>query len=458
MITANLPRVMIAGCSSGSGKTSAACGLMRALNGQGLRVRGFKCGPDYIDPMYHKLATGAASRNLDLFMCGAQTVKYLFGSNARGVDISVVEGVMGLYDGVADSDRCSSNHIADATRTPVIIVFDPKGAALSAAAALRGFLTFRENNIKGVIFNNVSAKMYGFYRDMIQSELGLRAFGYLPRTPEAAFGSRCLGLMTPDGAGETRRKIDTLGEQCAQTLDIAGILELARESPEFGYEDVEIDQIGAVRIGAAMDEAFCFYYADNLALLERLGAEIIPFSPLADARLPEGIHGLLLPGGYPEEYAARLAANAPMLASVRAALCGGLPCLAECGGFMYLARSLADRDGAVHKMAGFIGADCAMTGGLKRFGYVTLTANADNLLCDKGATINAHEFHYGDCGDAGRGFTAAKPNGAAWDCVHSSPALYAGFPHLHLWGNVDFARNFIRRCAEYKSREKGALC
>jgi len=465
VISANLPRVMIAGCRSGSGKTSAACGIMRAFGSRGLRVQGFKCGPDYIDPMYHDRACGAgrASRNLDMFMCSEAAVGYLFGSNAAGADISVIEGVMGLYDGLSGGGECSSNAVARATGTPAILVFDPTGMGLSAAAVLYGFTAFRENAVKGVIFNNTPEKMYGFYRDLIQRELGVRAFGHLPRMPEAGFPDRHLGLVTPAEVDGIQARLDILGRQCERTLDMDGILELARGSPVFSYDDAisnDIKRIGDVRVAIARDAAFCFYYADNLALLERLGARLIPFSPLADERLPDDVHGLILPGGYPEEHAARLSKNAAMLGNVRAALTNGLPCVAECGGFMYLTNSLTDRDGIAHGMAGFIGADCAVTGGLKRFGYVTLTANRDNMLCAKGGSINAHEFHYSECGGAdsagyGRGFTASKRDGRSWDCVYASPSLYAGYPHLHLWGNIDFARNFVMCCNRYK---EGGRC
>lgn len=453
-IHAELPRVMLVGTGSGSGKTTMACAILKAMKDRGLAPASFKCGPDYIDPMFHSRVIGAKSRNLDMYLCGEKTVGYLFGENAKGADFSLIEGVMGMYDGLGATDHYSSNSLALATDTPEVLVVNTKGKSLSLIAQLAGYLNFAPNSVKGVILNNTTDGMYGFYKDMIESRLNVKVYGYMPEVSEAVFHSRHLGLVTAAEIQDIQRKLDALAKACARTVDIDGLLALGRAHAAFSYEDIPIEPacpLGDVCVAVAMDKAFCFYYEDNFTLLKKLGARIEFFSPLEDDAPPAGADGFIFGGGYPEEHAGALAANAPMLRAVKEAAISGVPVIAECGGFMYLCETLTDREGAAHPMAGVIATECRITDKLSRqFGYVRLRANEDNMLCRAGEGINAHEFHYSASSDEGGAFTAAKENGKSWACVHAGGTIFAGYPHMHLWGNPGFARRFIMKCKETK--------
>lgn len=454
----NLPRLMLTGTGSGTGKTTVCCAVLQALINRGLRLAAFKCGPDYIDPMFHSEIIGASSGNLDLFLCPEPTVRHLFADNAAGADLSVIEGVMGMYDGLGGtSGQASSNHLAMVTATPEVLVVNARGMSLSAAAVLRGFRDFDENNLQGVIFNQISPGSYPMLKAVAEERAGLKAYGFLPPVPEASVGSRHLGLVTAAEIADLKGKMNRLAAAAEATLDLDGLLALARRWAPFTYAPPETMQAVTkepVPVAVAMDRAFCFYYRDSLMLLERLGVRLIPFSPLSDAALPPGAAGLLLGGGYPEEYAESLAANASMRESVRAAVAGGLPTLAECGGFMYLQQGIEDLSGRVYPMAGVLPGCSRMTGKLSRnFGYITLRAKRDNLLCPAGGEISAHEFHYSQSEQCGEDFEARKGQ-RRWDCVHADENLFAGYPHLHLWGNPDFVRSFVWRCADYVKKAK----
>ena len=352
---------------------------------------------------------------------------------------------MGFYDGVSgNTDTASAAHLARATNTPAVLIVRPRGQSLSLAAEIRGFRDFAPNTLAGVILNGVSAVMYSFYR-AIAEQAGLRVYGFLPPVPQAEIPDRHLGLVTAAEIGDLSDKLDRLADAAEQGLDLDGLLALARTAPPLADQSAPlipaVDK--PVRIAVAQDKAFCFYYTDNFDVLRALGAELVPFSPLADENLPEGIDGLYLGGGYPELHVAQLAENHTMRAGIRAAVLGGLPTIAECGGFLYLHRTL---DGAA--MAGVLDADAHLTKKMQPFGYVTLTARRDNLLCRAGERIRAHEFHYAVSSDAGRDFDAQKPNGRAWACVHATETLYAGFPHLYFRANPAFAEHFVRRCAQ----------
>ena len=356
----------------------------------------------------------------------------------------IIEGVMGFYDGISGtSDAASAAHLARATDTPAVLVVRPRGQSLSLAAEIRGFRDFAPNTLRGVILNGVSKAMYPFYK-AIAEKAGLPVYGCLPPVPEAEIPDRHLGLVTAQEIGGLQAKLDRLADVAEQGLDLDGLLALARSAPPLEDRSTPLAPVTdrPVRIAVAQDRAFCFYYADNFDVLRALGAALVPFSPLADEKLPGGIDGLYLGGGYPELYADQLAANRSMRADIRAAVQGGLPVVAECGGFLYLHRTL---DGKA--MAGVIDADAHMTKKLQPFGYVTLTAGRDNLLCPAGETMRAHEFHYAQSSDNGSAFRAEKPNGRAWDCVHANETLYAGFPHLYFRANPAAAARFVRACA-----------
>lgn len=453
----NAPRVMLVGTGSGCGKTTATCGLLMALKHRGLNPTSFKCGPDYIDPMFHTEIINTPSRNLDLFLCNNEnTVKYLFSANANGSDLSIIEGVMGMYDGIGTTDEFSSTHLARVLDTPQILVINPKGMSCSVGALVDGFLHYKWNNIRGVILNQTSEMMYKHFKQILDIPL----YGYIPQVDEAILESRHLGLVTAGEVDNLKQKLLRLGSICNDTLDIDGIISLANKAAPLQYENIRLTastQNQRVRVAVAMDKAFCFYYKDNLTLLERLGVDIVYFSPLKDTSLPDGISGLLLGGGYPEEYASQLSSNLSMLKSIRSAVVSGMPTIAECGGYMYLCESISDRYNNKYYMAGIILSEAAMTSKLSRFGYVTLTAKADNLLCDAGDSIHAHEFHYSDSSNNGSSFTAAKANGRQWSCIHADKTLFAGYPHIHLWGNIKFAERFVQAAAAYNKNARGSV-
>ena len=448
---ASVSRVLLAGVSSGCGKTTVTCAVLQALVNRRLRVGAFKCGPDYIDPMFHSRIIGAKSANLDLFFFQENTMRYLLAKNSRDRDVSVIEGVMGYYDGAgAASTQASSWEIARAVDAPVVLVLPAKGAALSTLAMLQGFLDFQpDSRIRGVIFNRCTAMTYQGLAEAIQKRFGGRveALGFLPEMPECALESRHLGLVTAAEVENLRDKLSRMARQAEETVDLDGLLSLARAAPPLDFAPLTLPAYEPVRIGVARDNAFCFYYEDSLEALEEMGAELVEFSPLAGSALPEGLHGLYLGGGYPELYANNLAENGRMRSSVRCALENGLPCIAECGGFMYLTQAVGEEP-----MVGALPGECWDNHKLTRFGYVTLRAKQDNLLCRAGEEIQGHEFHHWEAERPGEDFTAEKRSGRRWDCAFASETLYAGFPHFHFYSNLEFAKNFYQACIREKRR------
>ena len=440
-------RLLIAGTGSGCGKTTAVCAILQALVNRGEAVAAFKCGPDYIDPMFHSEIIGAESANIDLFFAGEDLAKALFLKHAR--DLNVIEGVMGYYDGLSvDSPKASSWHVAGAIEAPTLLVVNARGMALSAAAVVRGYLTLRmPSRIAGVLLNQVSPMVYPQLKASIEAECGVRVYGYLPAMPETALESRHLGLVTAPEVAGLREKLQKLAAQAEKSIDLDALIELMRSQPPLAAELPRVDRIGSVRIAVARDKAFCFYYRDNLELLQALGAELVFFSPLADAALPD-CEGLYLGGGYPELHAEELSANAGMRASVRAAVRGGLPTIAECGGFMYLTEAIAG-----FPMAGVLPGSCGNKGKLTRFGYATLRAEQDSLLFQAGDTLPGHEFHYWDAAFPGEALEAVKPSGRGWRCAYATDTLFAGFPHLYFYRNPKAAERFIRKCLERKDAQ-----
>lgn len=444
-----MDRIMISGVSSGCGKTTVVCAVLQALVNRGLKTGAFKCGPDYIDPMFHSRIIGAKSANLDLHFFSENTLRYLLTKNGEGCDMSVIEGAMGYYDGAGlTSWKTSAHEIARLTETPVVLVVNARGAALSVLAVIEGFLHFRpESGIRGVILNQCTAMTYASLSAAIEERFGIRCFGFLPKLDECAIESRHLGLVTAAEIEGLREKMQTLAAQAEKTLDIDSLLALGREAPPLRYAPIVLPRKEKIRLAVARDKAFCFYYEDSLDAVREMGGEIVPFSPLGESALPEEIDGLYLGGGYPELYAKKLSENASMRASVRAAIEKGIPCIAECGGFMYLTEAIGDAP-----MAGALPGTCFDTGKLTRFGYVTLRAKSDNLLCRAGGEIAAHEFHHWDCTFPGDAFTAEKPTGRRWECAVSSGALYAGYPHFHFYSNPEFLYSFYDACIKEKHR------
>ena len=453
MEVSNFARVMIAGTGSGCGKTTVTCGILKALINRKIKAAAFKCGPDYIDPMFHSEIIGTNSRNLDAFLCEENAVKYLFAKNSEMTDISVIEGVMGFYDGLGNDGSYSSYEMSTITDTPVVLVVNGKGMSLSIAAMIKGYADFMPNNIKGIIINAVSPGTYPMYKHMIEEHTQLKVLGFLPRLPEAMIESRHLGLVTASELENLQQKLNLLSENVEKYIDIDGLLKLAQTSLPLEYEPININDKYPCNIAVAKDLAFCFYYQDSLELLEQLGAKLTFFSPLRDKELPENISGLILGGGYPELYAKELSQNKSMLRDIKKAVNEGMPTYAECGGFMYLQQAIIDMKGISNPMVGVIKGSSTLQKKLSRFGYATLKAKRDNLLCLKGNSLNAHEFHYSDSDNNGSDFEAAKPNSdKKWDCIFATDTLFAGYPHMHFYGNIHCARRFVQKCSEVEGR------
>lgn len=448
------PRLLLCAPASGGGKTTVTCALLQALVDRGENPVAFKCGPDYIDPMFHSEVIGARARNLDLFFLGNDTTRRLLADNAQGSGLALIEGVMGYYDGIGMSSDASAYDLARVTDTPAVLVADARGRALSVAALVKGLAEFRpDSGIQGVVLNRCSPMLYPRLKACIEHETGISVFGYLPNLPACALESRHLGLVTAGEVEHLREKLGKLSAQAEKTLDIEGLLQLATTAPVLMGAQSKESSVPGERpvVAVARDRAFCFYYEDGLAELRRQGIELVEFSPLADVALPQGTCGLYLGGGYPELYARQLSENGPMRAVIAQAVQSGMPCVAECGGFLYLHQSLEGEEGGEWPMAGVLEARAYRTDRLGRFGYISMEAQEENLLCPKGGLIPGHEFHYWESTDPGGGFTARKPQSdRQWACCHVSPTLYAGFPHFHFAAIPQAAQRFAAACIQYR--------
>lgn len=440
---------MIAAPASGSGKTLVTCGILQALVNRGLKVSSFKCGPDYIDPMFHSKVIGTRSRNLDSYFCDDDTLRYLFCRSAEQSDISVIEGVMGFYDGIrATATEGSSYDVSRKLDAPVVLLVNCKGASVSCMPVIKGFKEFRENNIRGVILNNMSPGVFENIRCSIESELGLKVIGYVPKIKDINLESRHLGLVLPEEIMSLREDLCRLASVLEDTLDIDALISLANEAQEISGIAPKHGILGKkVRIGIAEDEAFCFTYEDNLSLLEECGADLVPFSPMRDQTLPEGICGMIFSGGYPELHGETLSSNVPIMKEIREKILNGMPCMAECGGFMYLHERMECSDGVTRAMVGAIKGEVHNTGKLTRFGYVTLTSEDPNSVLGSGC--KGHEFHYWDSSNCGTSWKAVKTSGKEYRCGHEDGSLVAGYPHLYYYSNPDVAYRFLSRCSAY---------
>lgn len=475
------PGFLLSAVSSNSGKTAAACGLMSAFKQEGKRVCACKCGPDYIDPMFHREVLGVDSKNLDLFFSEEDILKEGYLKHTKDANITITEGVMGFYDGMSlDSVKGSSYDVARTLGLPVVLVINARGAAMTLAATVKGIAEFRQDsNIRGILLNRVSAMLYPRLKAMLETELErighreIKVVGYMPEDEVFHLESRHLGLVTPQEMEDLQEKVKRAGEILAKTVDLELLEEIADEVAVWKTEVFEeSEKAGSlksqnypVKIAVARDEAFCFYYKDNLELLESLGCELVEFSPLRDEKLPDNISGLILGGGYPELYGKQLSENQSMLTSIRKALTQDkIPCLAECGGFMYLHEEMEDSDGNVWKLVGRIKGRTFPRGKLVRFGYVDLQRNLDENQISElkeqmevsdswvlpGENIRAHEFHYWDSTDSGSDCLAVKPDGKrSWKCMHLEENLVAGYPHLYYPSCKEFAERFMERCKSY---------
>jgi cobyrinic acid a,c-diamide synthase len=435
---------MLSALHSGAGKTVFTCALLTALKRRGLAVRAFKCGPDYIDPMFHTRVVGVPSRNLDLFLQGPEGVRRTLGRGSG--DVAVLEGAMGFYDGIAGTARASAWDISRETDTPAVLVLRPRGVGITLAAQVRGVMDFRpDSRVAGLVLTDCGERLADYLKPVLERETGLPVLGHLPPLAAAAWESRHLGLYTAGEVSDWTARLEELAGALERTVDIDGLLALAAEQTD-DEDRAEMAPEPVCRIAAARDAAFCFSYEENFDRLRQAGAELVWFSPLKDEQLPDRVDGLYLVGGYPELYAKALAENRTMRESVAGAVRRGLPTVAECGGFLYLQRTLEDAEGTVWPMCGALPGAGVKTGRLQRFGYHWLEAETDSLLFRRGERVPVHEFHYWDCTENGADLGAEKPDGRQWRCGRVSDVLYAAFPHLHFGGALPLAERFVAAC------------
>jgi len=459
----HIPRLIVAAASSGDGKTTVTVGLIGALRARGLKVAAFKCGPDYLDPTYHARAASGASHNLDGWMMSREAVLGTFQRTAQGADIAVIEGMMGLFDGATpNGDEGSTAEIAKWLSAPVILVVDASGMARTVAAVAQGFKTFDPHlRVAGLICNRVGG--HGHLELLRRACPAVPILGGLPENRRYAFPERHLGLLAADEKTVPGALLDAWGTLAAEWFDIAAILELARSAPAL----VETEASAAThaiarirpRIGIAFDDAFHFYYEDNLRRLETLGAALVRFAPTVDAVLPE-VDGLYFGGGYPEAVADRLAANAPMIDAIRGFAASGGPIYAECGGLMYLSRGIRTMDGRFFPMVGLIPGEAVMSDRLQALGYVEVDTRSDSILGPMGLRFRGHQFRYSNLESLAADVQCLYEVRPRWGSGAFAEGyrvnnVLASYVHAHWASNPRAAEGFVRSCVAFRQTRAG---
>lgn len=460
-------KIVIAADRSGAGKTTVSCGLLAVLKKRGVKVQSFKCGPDYIDPMFHRRVLGVPSGNLDSFFTDADTLRRIFRDRVAesGAELALVEGVMGYYDGLGGvSSHASTWEIAHILDAPTILVMDAKGASVSVAALVRGMMEFKEerevqSGICGLILNRVSPMFYPRLKSVIEEYCpGIEVLGYLPELPELKVPSRHLGLVEPGEIEDFQRWTERVAAQMEESVELERLLEIAGVESPLKEDKPQSDKPQPVRIAVSEDEAFNFTYEENRALLRQLGAELVPFSPLHDAALPAEVDGLILSGGYPELFKDALHANASMRAFVAEAVKQGLPTIAECGGYMYLLEAIEQV-----AMCGVLPGDAERKPRLVRFGYVEAETRRDSVLGPAGTVLRGHEFHRYDCDFNGADCTLTKPaaghghaatSARSYEGIYLTDSLAAGFPHFYYWSNPAALAYFLDSCRTWRTKQQ----
>lgn len=447
-----MKKIVIAGTSSNVGKTTITMGLLKALKNRGLEVNAFKSGPDYIDPMFHSFVTKKKSINLDLFLMGQQGVKYAFNKHSKD-DISIVEGVMGLYDGVRkdDIEISSTALLAKTIQASVILIIDGSGVSTSAAAQVLGYKQFdKDLDIAGVIVNKVHGERhYGLIKEAIEKHTQIQCLGYLSRNSEIALESQYLGLIPSKEVKSLSSKIDILGESISKTVSIDKLLEISNgkvsnENNDKYYKKYKRDKI--YRLAIAKDKAFNFYYEDNLDYFKDQGIELIEFSPLESKKLPDKINGIYFGGGFPEKFAERLSKNKELINDIRKFANSGGMIYGECGGLMYLSRAIIDFDNHRYPMTGVLDLEVEMTNQLQHFGYIE--ANY------KFVKFKGHEFHRSkviknNTKKIYRINKFTKPS-VKWRGGYTYKNVIAGYPHVHFYSNFEFAELLINKIINYE--------
>ncbi len=445
---------LIAGTHSGCGKTSVSLGLMAALVRRGIRVQPFKAGPDFIDPGHHEAVTGAISHNLDGWMLNPSTVRSIHARHMQDKDLGIIEGAMGLFDGISGtSDQGSAAQLAKILDVPVVLVVDARGMARSAAALVKGYADFDPDLcFAGVIFNKVgSARHEEILRKAMAPLPEIPVLGCLGKNNDLSMDSRHLGLVMAHETG-TGDRIDLLTDWITGGMDVRSLIDGLPKPASVPQIASTVPKAPRVRIGVARDAAFCFYYQENLRALEEAGAEIVPFSPLKDATLPPDVQGLYLGGGYPELFAAELAANISMLEAVRTFAHNDHPLYAECGGYMYLMKTLQDKEGTTHKMAGVFDCACRMQRRFAALGYREVQTTSPGMLGPAGSLFRGHEFHYSRLegkDPLAQNIYAVKDRNGSYPKGMGlvKHRVLGSYIHLHFASNPHLATWFVRTCA-----------
>jgi len=446
----HIPRVVIAGTHSGAGKSTITMGLLMALKKRGLDPQSFKVGPDYLDPMHHSLVIGKECRNLDTWMFGNE-VESLFIKGSEGSGISVIEGVMGLYDGIDGiSEEGSTAHLSKILKAPVVLVIDAKGTARSAGAVALGFRGYDGDvDLEGVIFNRVGS---GGHLKMLESSLrGIPSLGGVLRDDCMVLESRHLGLV-PAKEDYDLNKYEKIREHVESCIDIDKLIDIAESAPPISEKQKKSSSCRhKVRIGVARDKAFNFYYIHNIESLIEAGAEVVPFSPIDDD-LPD-VDGLYFGGGYPELFSDGLERNVKIRAAIKKAAEDGIPVYAECGGLMYLSKHVSDIEGNKREMCGVFGSESRMNNNKMTLGYVEMTSRSNCSICEKGWTVRGHEFHYSTTIPAGNeqyAFDLIRGRGVE-NCRDGMMFnnTVAGYTHIHFASNPKIPEKFVKSCYEF---------
>jgi cobyrinic acid a,c-diamide synthase len=458
------PRFVVAGTASSVGKTTLTAGLIAAFKSRGKTVQSFKVGPDYIDPAYLAHVTGRPCRNLDSWMLGHGALQQVFAKGSLGADIAIVEGAMGLFDGRGDGKEGSTAEVADVIKAPIILVIDVAKMSESAAAVAMGFKLFKpETRLAGVLLNNVASDGH---RRSVEEAVWERArvpvLGALPAMPDLGIPERQLGLLPVSENTEWERILGLLADAVQRNVDLDLIWKIAEKAELLPLVPKKVFQgktggARPVRLAVAYDDAFNFYYPENLELLEEYGAEIVPFSPLEDSHLPADAAGAYLGGGFPEEFVERLAKNRPMAESLHRAYRTGMPIYAECGGLMYLGRTLRTAGGTAHPMAGVLPVDVEMDGQIQRFGYRQLLTLEDSILSPKAQFYRGHEFHWSHITSQDPTLRPAyRMSNAEGDVIgyegFVGPNLLASYVHLHFGQNPLIPEKFVSHCRDFAAQ------
>ena len=446
-------RILLAAPHSGSGKTLLTCALLRALQRRGVPAATFKCGPDYIDPLFHRQVLGLPGDNLDLFLGGEGAVRRALA--AAWGRFAILEGVMGYYDGIGGGARGSSYDIARRTGTPTVLVLRPQGACLTLAAQVKGLQSLRPGaDIRAVLLTECRPSYAARLAAVLEEECTLPVLGSLPPLTAARLPARHLGLLPPGEIADWQQRLDTLAAALEPTLRWDLLEEIGAAAPVLPEAEPPLPEGDGPVIAVARDTAFCFLYEENLRQLRRSGARVRFFSPLCDPALPAGTAGLYLPGGYPELYGEQLEQNGRLRFALRRAIRAGLPTVAEGGGYLYLQDTLAGPDGVSHAMVGVLPGHARRREERPPFGYVTLTGEEDSLLLRAGEGVPAHSFHRWEVALARADLTAAPAaGGPSYRCAVTGPTLYAAFPQLYFGGDIPLAARLVQAAARY---EEGA--